>query len=212
MEFATLKELRPEIQAYIPFAPNPTLDRALRRAAIQFCERSLAARETLDPLTLVGTIEAYELDLPPQTKLVEIIEARYDKSTLAISSERELSIDMPEWKTAHNTPKRIYRKQGNFVGFAPAPAKTEAVAVDLTVAVAPTRNATQIPEILAETYLDALVAGALSLLYAMPGLEWSNPREAQSASLMFFAGIRVAQGEANRNSTRRRKTVRYGGI
>lgn len=72
--------------------------------------------------------------------------------------------------------------------------------VEILFAVEPCRNVAEVPDALADDYLDVIAAGALNDLFMMPGKPWSDPQRAAYFNAQFIEGYRRAFRDALDNS------------
>lgn len=72
----------------------------------------------------------------------------------------------------------------------------------LQVSLKPKREATGIPDVVFQTYLEEIAAGAKARLMIIPGKPWSNPQTSAYYLGMFERGISAATAEADTGFTR----------
>lgn len=146
--------------------PEPTALQALVDAAIEFCESTLAVRSTLDPADLVSGNSTYELDLPSQTLLSQVVTVRVNDRVLqALPSSQVYGVLSSGGPTAYYAEDV---EETLVLRLAPIPDKDEAGALVVRVATRPTRSATQFHSALFNEWAEVLVDGALSRLYDIP--------------------------------------------
>lgn len=211
MNLIAISDLSAELRPNFKLAPVPTIERAIRQSAISFCSQSLAVQEMIEDIDV--TEENSDITVAPTAGLVilEIVEAWYNKVPLILTSERELAIDRPKWRTTYGIPTRIFLSGLNQISLATAPNKTIADAVKIKVAVSPTRLAVSLPEELGESYWETIRLGAESLLMGMQDEPWASPNAGRK-ELRFMAGISAARARVSRGSIRKVKVTKYGGI
>ena len=200
-------ELRPTFK----LVPIPTIERAIRQAAIMFCTGSWAVQELIENIDVAAQTSGVALVPTTNTVVHELMEAWYDGKELDLTSERELAIDNGEWRKTYGVPTRIFLSDLNQVSLWPAPASAQTGVLTVKVAVAPKRLATEIPEILTETYWDTLRVGTESIIMDMKSEVWADP-DAANRKNAFNAGIRKARNRVVSAGIRRSKTIAYGGI
>ena len=178
MNYTQIDVFRDGIRPLIPSAPVPAVDRAIRTAAITISTQSMAIRERITPVNSVKGTGVYTLVPPSDTRIIDIIAARYNNYPMDLTSEKELNIEMPTWDSVEGTPVQIYHSGYNEVTIAPPPDTAVTGGIKVTVALSPTSSAAQVPQELAESFYEALIDGALANLFALPGTSWANPEEA----------------------------------
>ena len=213
MDFVTLASIRAEYRPLLdPATPVPTLDRAIRRAATQFCIASEAIRETIEAVAVTADEPRVALTTSGSTFAVALHDASYNARRMDISSPQEVA-RFASTNTAippSGTPTRIYLDAGAALVVAPTPVETASL-LTVRVAVAPTRSATSIPSEFSTTYFEQLLDGTKAMLLAMPEASWSNPQAALQYRGMFMAAARSAKSMADHNNTRRKTLMSYGG-
>lgn len=212
MTTVAFRELTPALAQRAPTAPMPLLVRALREAAREFCERSEAYRHVPAPLTLVGGLQQYELDLPADTVVVRVIDAVSGGRPLQPTSEALLARDMPDWRTRRaDRPSHYMLQLNGTMDIVPRPTTTQVLAVDLVLALKPSRSATGLEEWLVERFEHTLLDGALNNLLGVRGTEWYQPDLAGAHGTQFLEGIETARSAANKDNTPKVRVTSYGG-
>ena len=102
---ASIETLHPLVAPEVLGCPSITIDSAILRAAIEFCEKSTAWRELLDPITVVDGTAEYALTIPADARLVALdaslgltshgIERRHTSSGLACARTAMLTSRWP---------------------------------------------------------------------------------------------------------------------
>ena len=64
---ASYSSLVKEVLPYVPLCPDLLVERNLRSAAIEFCERSKAYILDMDPFTTTSGVYEYYFDIPTGT-------------------------------------------------------------------------------------------------------------------------------------------------
>ena len=90
---------------------------------------------------------------------------------------------------------------------------SKAIALDVRVALVPSRTATTLSNGLLRFHEDSIIAGALSYILRMPNTTWENQRMAARQEHKFTEGILLAESMGDdENTTGVHRTVGYGGI
>lgn len=192
-----LSAFRPLVAPRVaPWAADPQIDRAVLDACIEFCERSLVVRKMLDSFqTSVGKFE-YDLYGPNQQSVCMVARLWSDSCDLTPldddqapapfdrrqAAPRAFSLPEPDALHLHPTPDGIFT-------------------INVRAALRPKRNAKQVEDRLFEDWSDAIMDGALSRLYAMPGEGFSAVLSGEH-SKRFTAAVNTAMLEASAGRTR----------
>ena len=99
----------PFIEHLVPGCPLPLIDQSLRRAAIDFCERSNVWQETLPPLAVTANVSTYVLDTPVNAEVVRVMKvAPEDRAPLTQLRPKALcpvaNIPLADWGVARLAP------------------------------------------------------------------------------------------------------------
>lgn len=200
IKFSTLFPL---IRIEVPECPDILIEDAVRRAAIEFCERTTFWRETIDDIYTTGTLSEYDIDTPYDTSLVEIIWATYDGKSLASKTESQI-LEYTSGQTAYYSllNPRVLK-------LAPQP---QGGVVRIRAALKPKTTANKIRDYVYEEWSEAFYHGALERLLMMSGKPWGNPQDALYHSGQFQEAVADATSTAQSNTANVTYTVQYGGI
>mgnify|MGYP003339210005 CR=1 FL=1 len=147
--------------------PEPLAQQALVDAAITFCDQSLAVTIDLDPVTVPVGSTAVELETPDQTTVAQVLYVWYDKKVLnSVPYGQFTDIYRPNATPTDYTVE--YLDEVANLRVYPAPSTAVDNGLVVRVALRPTRAATQLHDILFQRYVDGIVAGAQSILCAIP--------------------------------------------
>lgn len=178
-------------------APNGTLIGAYIRAARRFCRESRWYRATLPGQTVAGT-PLYSLGSDPYLEVLGLKAASANRLTGDTKSWPLTLGDTTAWdpNAQQGRPKQYaYVPEGQVALF---PTPDAAYALTLTLVLQPKAGATQLPEELLVKWDQTLQAGALSYLYSLDDVPWSNPRKAETNEAIFKAGISNAKADEQR--------------
>lgn len=183
-------KLLPMIMSYVPTCPDFTAERAIRQAAITFCEVSRAWRH-VSTHTIVGG--EHILVAPPHTAIHEIEFATWNDRKLEPVQFTSMS------STRVGQPENITQVSPGSVLLYPAlgadqpdkleisvflkPLATSAVGVDLMDPLHDVNDV--IPDFLVSIHGTTLARGALGLIHAIPDQPWSNDQRAAKYSAEF---------------------------
>lgn len=199
------------LQTPIPEATLPHLAERLRQATVLFCERSESYTARIDPITTVAGVSIYDLDTPPETRVVKLLRLKLEGDALTPSSETQLDTDFPDWETKLRTPHWYFYRNRELT-LAPVPPATLPVAVTGLLALKPTMTAQSIDEDFVEENLQALIDGALSLLYGESNRVWTSPSLAAYHKELYELAITDAVSKARQDHTAKHRLMPYGGL
>lgn len=172
--------LFPLILVELPGCPDLTIRTAINRAAIEFCRKSKAWIEPLDPVGLTPGQAEYEIDLPAGSALVVIEEARIGDRVLTPAIEAQIH---GSWGRGDGDPTSYACRTNGLLLLDKRP--VERGAVSLTAALSPTLSATSLPDLLVDRHYEAICEGAKAILKRIPGQAWSDPAGAAAAYSLF---------------------------
>lgn len=152
---------------------------ALRKAAIRLCEEARVWRDTA---TFATRDQDNDLEVPQQARAVDVVRAWIDGSEIEPTTPESCD----QFEDA-GVPTRYYRTSDNVLRLVPAP--SESVSLTVESILAPTNNASTIPDDIAERCRMALIYGALAYLLALNGQPWAQPALAGSYAQLFDAEI-----------------------
>jgi len=203
---AKLETLLPSVRAEVPGAMDITIIDNIRRAAIDFCERTKFYREEHDPLITSGTIQEYDLDPPSGTVVSDIIWVTYDGDALIAKTDAGIRPHM----SAAGTTQYYSLLNPKLLVVAPQPAASKQL--KLRVALKPKPTATSIEDYVYDEWSEAFYHGALYRMLNQPGKDWSNPEAALYHQQAFFDAVNTATDAADNSGVSVAYTVKYGGI
>lgn len=201
----------PEVLPYVPDCPAIIAINAIRSAAIEFCERSLAWQEDLEAEDSLADTGEYVLTVPEETSLAMIMAAWYDRRLMIPKSTEELArlYRTTDWRTIVGMPFYYMRSSSSTMRMIPAPSSSETGVIGVRAALAPTRDASGIDTEIYEDYLEAIAMGARARLHAMPGQPFYDMALAMVCRRAFMAGIGEAKIRANKGLSRASVRVEF---
>ena len=175
----------PEILTQVVGVPVPGINYAVRKAAIKFCEETLLWTFTLDRITIVANIGAYDLTVPgiQHGEVVNIDNVKFKEHGAdddqfrrldPISETQQDLIDSGSWQflTSPN-PNAYYssflNKQLNFYQI-PTAGSTEGLLVKVNLR--PTIDAVDLPDFLYNDFKEGIKHGALEVLFGSKAMAW----------------------------------------
>jgi hypothetical protein len=160
------KYVRPDVSG----CPDVILLDAILTAGIQFCKRTKIIKETLSITTVIGQT-GYSLNVASGTEPDEILSVRRDEHDyLNASSFKEF--DDYGLNILTGTPRYFYMSGGDTLQIGKIPDFVETLSV--TVRTRPSRDATALPDEIADRYMNEIASGAKSILMLMKDKAWSD--------------------------------------
>lgn len=209
---AALSVLHPLVAPEVMGCPSIVIESAVLRAAIEFCEKSTAWREPLDPITLQDGVAEYALPIPADARLVVIREreARLNGQILTpIMNPAMLR------STSAGVPSHYAQRGHDAVILHPTPASADGMTLTIFAVLAPKLSATTLPDILADRYYEAISEGAKGILKRMPNQPWSDAARAADHYRLFQTKTAEARIEFEHGLVAGSLTVKprpFGGV
>lgn len=170
---STLDSFLPHIRPWAPGVPDPTAYKAIRQAAIEFCERTRLWRYEDD---FDVTIEQCNdgIFTPNGAILHDIEVVLFDGRELIPSTTSDLDRHEKGWRTGElgsGLPKYYTQMAPNNLILVPAMAGH----VYLCLRLKPAKDCKDLPDFIAAEYSEVIGWGALSRILTVPGQSYSNP-------------------------------------
>ncbi len=168
----------------LPGLPLAAASFAIKRAAIEFCDRSLAWRVAIPAFQATAATGSYTLAAPVAGTIVaKVLELRYKGKLLTNKSPAWLAEhygDGVDWRTVTADPPTYWTSEfPNQVTIVPLPVTTVAAALAGWCAVKPTDAATGLDEAIWREYHDEIANLAKARLMESPRKPYSNAAEAE---------------------------------
>lgn len=198
-----LAEFLPLVGQHCPNAPSIAIEYWARRAAIDFCRRTLAHQASLASFNTVIGQAAYTLDCGTGLQAAKLLACRVDGKRMSLITPADLDA-LPDPVTNNSTPEGVYLTGTSQLTLYPKPSAV--VAVDVRLALEPTATAAEIPDDLFAQYAHAIAYGAAAKLAMTP--DGRDERLAAAMSAMFDdeVGRAVAATYFNRSRSGPRTT------
>lgn len=196
--------LRGDILAEAPQATVVAIQRSVRRAVREFCRKTYVLRTTTDPLLDIDEGEAeYELPAVGDREIVGIVRDGVwwrdsDPYQLVDRTEDQLDRDflhvrtgrVDPWKTlTANRPTYFYQPLPNTIRLVPIPNADHEATLEVTYALMPSLEATEVDDFVMNRWYEHIVKGALAELFSIPQQPWSNQRRADQKRAEFDVAI-----------------------
>lgn len=208
MATITWDSFYPYVQPYVTGCPEIVIESHLQEAAAEFCAKSEVWRFVIDPDYTSKNTADYEIDVPKETKLENILYFYLDGEQIPNISERYNPEAMTQEGTAEKgTPKYYSILDDTSIKFHPTPL-TKHTFNGLAV-LKPKLTATGVEDFIFETHRRAIAAGAIARIAEIPRKEWTNPELAMKSKIEFERAICEAQGRDTRRSRLRVAPVNF---
>ena len=180
---ADLRDFERFVLPFCPGAPLPAVHDAVLDASIEFCTRTRLDRHFVEPITLVRGVVEYEIDPPDgDSQVTEALAAWLPEGKIDPATRPELDALYPGgWDQLRVGStfevRRFYCRAPGFIRLVPAVDVKVARALRLEIAVAPTRDAREVPDVLLHRHAERIRDGALSRLH-QHAASYADPQRA----------------------------------
>lgn len=174
----------PDVVPDVLGVPEPTMDRALLRAAQRFLEQTEVWRQWLDDTTTNGDFE-HDIELESKSEVVAIKQA--------VLAGREIRVYAPDdlpatWRTSgEGVEVGVCTFNGKTVQLVPLQSAGQVLSIEATLK--PSNAATGVPDDVFDRYSLQIAQGAKALLLAQPGKTWSDLKLAAVFAGLFDSDI-----------------------
>lgn len=175
-----LSAFTPYIAPDVPGCPEPLIDDAVRRAAIEFCEKTRALREAVSFNTVAD--QDYVTLAPTGGDVARLYKVMYGDEELEPTTRFDFDEDGDTGQ-----PLEYYIEPPNTLRLYPVPDAIYAMVAH--VAVKPDRDATTLDDVLYNNWRDEIAAGAKAKLLKMSKQPWYDQAAADTAKTDFQAAI-----------------------
>lgn len=167
---------------YLPGCPKQLIEAHVLLAANELCRKSLVWQEEVTETIAAATSEVY---LIPYSGGADVVSVKI---------------------LVNDRPVENYRYAAQAATFESDLAAGDEV--EATLYLAPERDATSLPDILYNDWLEGIAAGARASIMRMPGKDWSNPQYAMMEQQAFAHHIGQATLRGREKNIQATNTVR----
>ncbi len=194
----TWESFYPYVQPYVPGCPEIVIESHLQEAAAEFCANSEVWRFTIDPDYTSKNTSDYDIDVPTNAILENVLTFSLDGKPLSHLSERHITPPMLADGTAvKGTPTSFSTLDDASIRLYPTPVAKHTFYG--TAVLKPKLTATGVENFIFETHGRSIAAGAIAQIAGIPGKEWSD----LEVSMTFKRKFEMAMCEAKGRDTRR---------
>jgi hypothetical protein len=202
---AFLSRVLPEVTG----CPEIIAIQAIRDAAIDFCERSHAYQQDLDPITTRKAAGEYDLEPPTGYVVARIMNAWFGPNKLVPAAPDMIRVpDAYRATPGQSSPKFYFQKTAKTFSVLPVPDVQTNSALTIRAALKPTRSSDSIDDEIFEEYAEIIAHGAKYRLMLMPAKPFSNESAAAIEKALFDAGVNKARLRANTGYVRSNLSVK----
>jgi hypothetical protein len=191
----TPDQFYPYIRVDVPDCPDPVMSANVIAACVEFCRETLAWTEFQDYLALFDGVADYEIDIPPQSRLIQVMDVWLGGARLKPVTVKDLQRVMPNWSTATSNLPVYYTAavERGMIRLYPKPLNMSGEKMTMRVALVPTSTATNLPDFLGLHHFEAIASGVKARLMMIPSASWFNPQLAERHRQFFYDGITSAR-------------------
>jgi len=211
-------EISIDVQGY----SFPAMQKAVRDAAITFCEKTHLWTDDLDRITVVANTPNYALSMPaaiPHGEIIGIDDVKYKQDgmdddqfvTLDPISENQMDLhDSGSWKwRTSSTPAKYYADKTHAILYLKnTPTLGSADGLLVRAILRPTKDATVLEDFLYNHHYKAIADGAKGYLLSQSAQPWFNAQFAAMFGGTFTTAISEAKGQKIDRGTKRKMSVR----
>lgn len=198
----------PYVQPYVPGCPEIVIESHLQEAAAEFCAKSEVWRFSIDADFTSKNTPDYEIDVPTDAVLENILFLYLDGLPLTHVSERHYSPMLNADGTAvKGTPMYYSTLDDESIRMYPTPLGKH-VFTGVGV-LKPKLSATGVEDFIFETHGRSIASGAIARLAEIPNKEWTNPDLAMKNHIDFDRAICAAKGRDTRRINLRVSPINF---
>lgn len=187
-------ELLDEVLPNLAADPSdPVTENAIKRAVIEFCEKSWIWQHLPDALDVTAGEATIDLEALPGSDIAAVMAAALDGNPLDAKSLDWLNSNVPRWRTDRTTPRYYTQVDTERLILAGVPDASSTGGLSLTLALQPSHNATGFPKWIFNQHVYALADGAMAKLMLMPAKPWTDVVNGQDRRAKFDAAIANAR-------------------
>ena len=175
---------------YLPGSVQAVVQRELILAAREFFERSYAWRESSPAQTMAAGDTEYDVDSYFATEtVVSVLHVAFGRDVTSRPFLPPLPMEHPSAKTSSDPSNFYISDVPSKVKLWPEPEDTVSSALIFHAALIPLQAATDLPDIAADRYYDAIMDGLLARMMDMPGKSYSDKQGAVARRMKFMSAI-----------------------
>lgn len=193
---ATADDFYDTVMPYCHGTPITTLEMGVRSAVEYFCSETYILQEDLDEIPLLEDQTRYDLDTGDENlRVAQVRKVRIKNSgsELPAITRRDLDV-MSRWeKDKAKEPRFYFGDYNNVIIVYPIPNDQVDDSLIVRVAMTPTANAVEYPDILIDNYKQTISDGAVHYIKRIPGTPSYDPALSEEMRRNFIRGITAAK-------------------
>lgn len=201
--------LVPRVAVKIPEAANYVIEEALRTAAIEFCRQTRIVQENAPSVSVAAGNATHTIasSSPVTLDVVHIANVWFNGEELKPTTSDDLASDVGlYWPDLTGSPTHFIQPSEDSVLLFRKPNANGTLTA--RVALAPAQSTTALPDVLAKEWREAITAGALAWLFAIPAADFADPDSAVFYAGVFDRYLIDAKHKAQTSQTRARTKTR----
>jgi hypothetical protein len=196
------------VMPYVPGCPVAMAEHAIRETVIDMCERSLLLQRDHDAIDVIAGVVDYDFDPPTNYRVFKIMKAWFrDIELTPVAPDDVMDVSLynqtiPGVQIAKDNPRMILQKDDETFSVLPVPKETARGAINMRVALKPSRSSTEIEDFIFEDYAETVYAGARFRLMTVPAKPYTSVDLAQVNQNMYVSGVNSARQRVARGFVR----------
>ena len=174
----------PDVMVCAPSCPQPLVDQSIRRACVNFFQRTRAWRIWLDSIA-ANASNQYDFDTPSESEIVKVEKATVDGTPYGVITPNELDKD-PTLFQASAGQGLVSDDLRSYRFIVPL---SVGQSIQAYVSLKPTATAQGLPDALASDFYDQICDGAKARILALPKTDFIDLPMAGAYAQRFEAAI-----------------------
>lgn len=179
-----------QVRPYLPGAEPAFIDAQIRKVLREFMKRTTLVRETFAFDTVNG-MATYHL-IPGFGQVSSVLEVFYDDPTNHHEIELRPRPESARYLRSPGQPDSWWTSLPDIITLSPTPDAIYTVSVRAAVTLK--QDDTVFPDQLLAHHAEAIAAGVMAIMYAMPGKPWTSGQAAKEAGRTYNGAIRTIRG------------------
>lgn len=208
MSNVTWRDFHEYVMPSVEGCPLGMANTAIKSAVIEFCEKSLLWKLESRDTDIIAGEARYGFSPPEGTHIVQTVFASINDRPLVMTCLDDLDNFHTGWREREERdPHLYYMDTDNTIRLVGIPTETLDKALEVHVALKPSRDAQGCPKFIHEGWAEGIAHGALMRLHAMVGKPWSSPTLVQYHRNLFRSAISRAKSKAMKSRQAVTKTI-----
>lgn len=182
-----------DVLPWVPGCPQSMALNVIRKAAIEFCDRSWAWIYYPAGINVVNGQMAYAFTPPANAVVTRTLQVWYDDEPIDPATPDELNALFQNWRTHTGTPQYHTQDDERNLLLVPTPDADLTGGLKMRVALKPTITAVDIETRIYEEHREAIASGAKARLMLMQKKPYSDPNQAVIEQDKFDSAINTTK-------------------